>query len=80
MLRSRFDPLTVNSPLGRGWGWVADEKTPHMTTPTPCPSQEGNCRQRRVTSISQVVVISIFRAEYVVRFMVAYRDETNMEG
>ena len=37
----------VNSPPGRGWGWVADRKEALNMLPTPsCPSQEGNRRLR----------------------------------
>ncbi|GAK50358.1 hypothetical protein U14_01587 [Candidatus Moduliflexus flocculans] len=51
--------MAANSPPGRGWGWVVDTKTPHRTPPTPCPSQEGNCRRRCVTSDNKIFVADI---------------------
>ncbi|GAK51004.1 sugar transferase [Candidatus Moduliflexus flocculans] len=36
----------VNSPLGRGWGWVPDKKDAYNILPTPCPSQEGNALRK----------------------------------
>ncbi|GAK54047.1 PAS/PAC sensor hybrid histidine kinase [Candidatus Moduliflexus flocculans] len=41
MLRSEFNPMIVNSPPGRGWGWVADGKTPRTWSPTPAPPRRG---------------------------------------
>ncbi len=33
---------SLNSPPGRGRGWIADTQDAFNTLPTPCPSQEGN--------------------------------------
>ena len=51
MLRSRFDLLMMNSPPGRGWGWVADEKDAahDETHPLPLPGGELSVTLRNIS-------------------------------